>query len=274
VRAREARADLAVRGVGTAVAPFRALAMPAPLPTLNRVPGSGVGASDDYHILELVGEGSFGKVYKARRKFTGAITAMKFIAKHGKTEKDIKSLRQEIEILRGLKHENIIAMVDSFETKAEFCVVTEFAQGELFEILEDDQCLPEEEVRAIAKQLVRALYYLHSNRIIHRDMKPQNILIGARRVVKLCDFGFARAMSSATMVLTSIKGTPLYMAPELVQEQPYNHTVDLWSLGVILYELFVGQPPFYTNSIYSLIQKSCATRYGGRRTSPHRSRAS
>jgi fused-like protein len=214
-----------------------------------------VGASDDYHILELVGEGSFGKVYKARRKFTGAITAMKFIAKHGKTEKDIKSLRQEIEILRGLKHENIIAMVDSFETKAEFCVVTEFAQGELFEILEDDQCLPEEEVRAIAKQLVRALYYLHSNRIIHRDMKPQNILIGARRVVKLCDFGFARAMSSATMVLTSIKGTPLYMAPELVQEQPYNHTVDLWSLGVILYELFVGQPPFYTNSIYSLIQK-------------------
>ena len=127
-------------------------------------------------------------------------------------------------------------------------------KGELFEILEDDQCLPEEEVRAVAKQLVRALHYLHSNRIIHRDMKPQNILIGARRVVKLCDFGFARAMSSATMVLTS-GGTPLYMAPELVQEQPYNHTVDLWSLGVILYELFVGQPPFYTNSIYSLIQK-------------------
>ncbi|GFH11451.1 protein kinase domain-containing protein [Haematococcus lacustris] len=208
---------------------------------------------ENYHVVDLIGEGSFGKVYKGRRKCTGQITAMKFIMKHGKSEKDIKNLRQEIEILRQLRHENIIQMLDAFETKTDFCVVTEFAQGELFEILEDDQSLPEDVVQGIAKQLVRALHYLHSNRIIHRDMKPQNILIGSGGTVKLCDFGFARAMSCNTMVLTSIKGTPLYMAPELVQEQPYNHTVDLWSLGVILYELYVGQPPFYTNSIYSLI---------------------
>ncbi|GLC39018.1 hypothetical protein PLESTM_000827500 [Pleodorina starrii] len=208
---------------------------------------------DNYHVIELIGEGSFGKVYKGRRKCTGQITAMKFILKQGKSEKDIKNLRQEIEILRQLRHENIIQMLDAFETKTEFCVVMEYAQGELFEILEDDQNLPEDVVRSIAKQLVRALHYLHTNRIIHRDMKPQNILIGSNGVVKLCDFGFARAMSCNTMVLTSIKGTPLYMAPELVQEQPYNHTVDLWSLGVILFELHVGQPPFYTNSIYSLI---------------------
>jgi serine/threonine protein kinase len=97
--------------------------------------------------------------------------------------------------------------------------------GELFQILEDDQSLPEDVVRSIARQLVRALHYLHSHRIIHRDMKPQNILISANGAVKLCDFGFARAMSSSTLVVTSIKGTPLYMAPELVQEQPYNHTV-------------------------------------------------
>ncbi|KAF6164163.1 hypothetical protein GIB67_010133 [Kingdonia uniflora] len=350
---------------------------------------------ENYHVIELVGEGSFGKVYKGRRKFTGQTVAMKFILKHGKSEKDIHNLRQEIEILRKLKHENIIEMLDSFETSQEFCVVTEFAQGELFEILEDDKCLPEEQVQAIAKQLVilsseisinwgnrrgrtgrlqrfgkgsyrgsynagslsshfdgmsmgnmgtgyyphpspfdaqqispsggffgnehsyvdlsfgyghvheessqysrlnytkkkswsncckrlpslgyyaiivttrvRALHYLHSNRIIHRDMKPQNILIGAGCIVKvgfpsftffcpkcfLCDFGFARAMSANTVVLRSIKGTPLYMAPELVREQPYNHTADLWSLGVILYELFVGQPPFYTNSVYALIR--------------------
>ncbi|KAH0926103.1 hypothetical protein HID58_018359 [Brassica napus] len=143
--------------------------------------------------------------------------------KQGKSEKDIQSPRQEIKILRKLKLGNIIEMLDSFENEREFCVVTEFVQGELFEILEDDKRLPEEQVQAIAKQL-------------------------------LCDFGFARAMSTNTVVLRSIKGTPLYMAPELVREQPYNHTADLWSLGVILYELYVGQPPFYTNSVYALIR--------------------
>ncbi|GJN10615.1 hypothetical protein PR202_ga28723 [Eleusine coracana subsp. coracana] len=166
-------------------------------------------AIEDYHVIELVGEGSFGKVYKGRRKYTRQTVAMKFILKHGKTDKDIHNLRQEIEILRKLKHENIIEMIDAFETPQEFCVVT---RGELFEVLEDDKCLPEDQVQAIAKQLVKALYYLHSNRIIHRDMKPQNILIGKGSVVKVC------------------------------------------SVHARMYELFVGQPPFYTNSVYALIR--------------------
>ena len=145
-------------------------------------------------------------------------------------------------------------MLDWFETKNEFCVVTEMGQGELFEILEEDGKFSEEQIQKIAIQIAHALHYLHNNRIIHRDLKPQNILIGADGVVKLCDFGFARAMSSSSILLTSIKGTPLYMAPELVQEQPYNHSVDLWSFGIILYELFAGQPPFFTNQLGVLIK--------------------
>ena len=102
--------------------------------------------------------------------------------------------------------------------------------------------------------MTSALYYLHENNIIHRDIKPQNILLSANGVIKICDFGFARFFDNKTMI-TSIKGTPLYMAPELLSEYPYNKKADLWSLGVILYELFVGQPPFYTNSFQTLMKK-------------------
>ncbi|XP_033851762.3 serine/threonine-protein kinase 36-like isoform X1 [Acipenser ruthenus] len=209
---------------------------------------------EKYHVLEVVGEGSFGRVYKGRRKFSGQVVALKFIPKVGRSEKELRSLKREIEIMRGLMHPNIVLLLDSFETDREVVVVTEYAEGELFQILEDDGNLPESRVREIACQLVSALYYLHSHRILHRDMKPQNILLGKGGVVKLCDFGFARAMSVSTMVLTSIKGTPLYMAPELVEEKPYDHTADLWSLGCILYELHTGTPPFYTNSIFQLVK--------------------
>jgi hypothetical protein len=208
---------------------------------------------ENYQILHLIGEGCFGKVFKGRRKYSGQAVALKFISTRGKTEKDLKNLRQEMSILRTLNHENIILLIDAFETVSDFVVVTEYAHGELFEVFQDDRRLPESEVQLIAQQLVKALHYLHSNRVIHRDMKPQNILIGSNNIIKIADFGFARSMSNQTTVLNSVKGTPLYMSPELVQEQPYNHTVDLWSLGVILYELFVGTPPFYTNSLYSLI---------------------
>ncbi|KAG5509530.1 hypothetical protein JKF63_06235 [Porcisia hertigi] len=210
---------------------------------------------EDYQIIESIGEGSFGKVYKARIKGTGQIVAMKFIVKKGKNEKEIKNLRSEIEILTKLNHPHIIMLFDSFETDSDFVVVMEYAQGELYDILEDDKHLPAKEVQKIAKQLIQALNYLHSNRIIHRDMKPQNILIGQNGAVKLADFGFARSMSYNTIVLTSIKGTPLYMAPELVQERAYDNRVDLWSLGCILYELYYGKPPFYTNNLFALIKK-------------------
>ncbi|XP_022044559.2 serine/threonine-protein kinase 36 isoform X2 [Acanthochromis polyacanthus] len=209
---------------------------------------------NSYHVLELVGEGSFGRVHKGRKRFTGQVVALKFMPKLGRSEKELRSLKREIHIMRDLQHPNIVQLFDSFETETEVVVVTEYAEGQLFQILEDDGSLPENQVREIACQLVSALYYLHSHRILHRDMKPQNILLGKSGVVKLCDFGFARAMSVSTLVLTSIKGTPLYMSPELVEEKPYDHTADLWSLGCILYELHTGAPPFYTNSIFHLVQ--------------------
>ncbi|PAA92124.1 hypothetical protein BOX15_Mlig001227g2, partial [Macrostomum lignano] len=223
-------------------------------------PSAGPGAAsvatvNGYHVMDCIGEGSFGRVFRGRKKFSSEVVALKFIPKGTKSARELRNLKKEIDIMQGLKHQNIVRMLDTFETEKEVVAVTEYAHGELLQILEDDMQLPEEIVRSIACQLVSALYYLHAHSILHRDMKPQNILLGNNGAVKLCDFGFARSMGINTMVLTSIKGTPLYMSPELMEEKPYDHSADLWALGCILYELLTGSPPFSTNNIIELVRK-------------------
>ncbi|KAH9637743.1 hypothetical protein HF086_009411 [Spodoptera exigua] len=196
-----------------------------------------------YVVISFIGEGSFGRVFKAKHKETDAVVALKVIRKKGRSVKDLKNLRQECDIQRQLKHPNIIRMIDSFDTDSELVVVTEYAEKELHSILAKEGCLNEDKVKKITWDLVSALYYLHSHRVLHSSGRA-----------KLCDFGLARIMTNATHILTSIKGTPLYMAPELIEEKPYDHQADLWSLGCIVYELIAGQPPFCTMSIWQLVR--------------------
>lgn len=209
---------------------------------------------ETYAVISFIGEGSFGRVFKAKHKETEAVVALKVIRKKGRSVKDLKNLRQECDIQRQLKHPNIIRMIDSFDTDSELVVVTEYAEKELHSILAKEGCLNEDQVKKITWDLVSALYYLHSHRVLHRDLKPQNVLLDSSGCAKLCDFGLARIMTNATHILTSIKGTPLYMAPELIEEKPYDHQADLWSLGCIVYELIAGQPPFCTMSIWQLVR--------------------
>lgn len=145
-------------------------------------------------------------------------------------------------------------MITSFETDYEVVVVSEYAKLDLFNLLARDGPLPEPKAQKLTYDLVSALYYLHSHRILHRDLKPQNILLvdEVNLTAKLCDFGFARNMTASTHVLTSIKGTPLYMSPELLECKPYDYMSDLWSLACIIYEILVGEPPFYTKNILEL----------------------
>lgn len=130
----------------------------------------------------------------------------------------------------------------------------EYAGNDLAELLKKTHKLSEDRIRLYAKQILDAMLYLHQNRILHRDLKPQNILL-QKDVIKICDFGFAKQMSASTNFLKSIKGTPLYIAPEILLSRPYTHKVDVWSFGIILYELATGCTPFYASTIQKLQPK-------------------
>lgn len=207
-----------------------------------------------YELLERLGEGSFGRVHRGRRRHTGQFCALKLLAKAQKSPADLAALRAEVAILQRLHHPNIIALLDCFETPEDIVLVTELAVGELFEVLTSDGALPPAAVASAARDLTAALAYLHAQRVMHRDLKPQNCLIDSRGTVKLCDFGFARELGDrASVVLTSVRGTPLYMAPELFKDARYTPLADVWSLGVLLYELAAGRPPFFADTLPELM---------------------
>lgn len=143
-------------------------------------------------------------------------------------------------------------MLESFETTEFIVVVTELAEIDLYKFLREQKLkrtkLAEHHVQKLACDLLSALHYLHSNRIFHRDLKPQNILLNNHKdvnnmVAKLCDFGLAKCLNRDTFLMESIKGTPLYMAPEVLHSKPYDEKADLWSLGCILYETLFGDSP-------------------------------
>lgn len=145
-------------------------------------------------------------------------------------------------------------MITSFETEKELVFVCEYAVSDLHKLLAKVGSLGEPRTQKISFDLVSALYYLHSHRILHRDLKPPNILLDKNYRGKLCDFGLSRNMTLGTQILTSIKGTPLYMAPELLEGRGYSHEADLWSLGCIIYEMLAGESPFNTRSILHLMK--------------------
>ena len=147
-----------------------------------------------------------------------------------------------------IKHPNVIRLIDSFETDTAVVVAMEYAGKDLSYLLQSERKLSEGRVRAIGRQIVAAMHYLSSNKIVHRDLKPQNILIEGDQI-KLCDFGFAKKMSASANFLKSIKGTPLYIAPEILLHQHYTQKVDVWSLGIILFELACGRTPSYAHTV-------------------------
>ena len=208
----------------------------------------------NYEIEKVIGEGSFGKVYLATAENMKEKVALKCIPKRGRSYREINNLKMETNLLTKIDHENIIALKECFESESELVIVMEYAGTDLSEILKEARKLPDDKVRLYARQVLNAMLYLHKNRILHRDLKLQNILL-KNNVIKICDFGFAKEMSASTNFLRSIKGTPLYIAPEILHKKPYSHKVDVWSFGIILYELTTGRTPFYASTLNELTPK-------------------
>jgi len=199
-----------------------------------------------YILDKKIGRGSYATVWKGRVEASpDEAVAVKVISRQTVTE--TAQLRQEVEVLRRISHDNIVRFKDLKKSAAHFYLVLEYcAGGDLSQFLREKGRVDEEVARRFLTQIAAGLCVLHRENVLHRDLKPQNILLSDgsdRPVLKIADFGFARALQPQDMAAT-ICGSPLYMAPEILRHEPYDARADLWSVGAILYELLLGRPPF------------------------------
>jgi len=210
----------------------------------------------DYLIYKKkIGKGAFSTIYKGYHKNTKLKVAVKEITLDT-LNKHKKIFKRESEILMKLRHPNIIHLYDTIidETNENvYLVMDYYSRGDFSKFLKN-RPLKEKYAIKYLKQLSEGLKYLLSNNIIHRDLKPQNILVSDIGDIKITDFGFARYFDNDIMIQT-ICGSPLYMAPEIMKSQKYDYKSDLWSVGVIFYEMLVGKTPFKSKNIYELIRK-------------------
>ena len=206
--------------------------------------------SQKYEIISKLGSGSFGSVYLAKNKYTNEKVAMKQIKKSSQNLLSDGEITDEIEILKTLDHPDIVRIIESYVTKNSYILITEYCEGgELFDQVKNQ--LSETQIAVIFKQILSGLAYLHSNNIVHRDLKLENILIHDKEKsdngedlfdIKIIDFGTARFFDKGRNP-QSIVGSSYYIAPEVLR-QKYNKECDLWSVGVILYMFIVGHAPF------------------------------
>ena len=205
-----------------------------------------------YIILKDLGHGSYGQVKKVKHKKMNEVRAMKI------TNKKSVSSKYEIEILRKISHPNITNIFEIFEDSKKYYIIMEFLEGgELFDAITSIGSFSEESACQIMKQILSAIFYLHSSNIVHRDLKPENIMLLQKPQndnyhIKLIDFGTAKEFKPGKKMCKFI-GTSYYIAPEVLKER-YDEKCDVWSCGIILYILLCGYPPFNGNTNVEIFQ--------------------
>ncbi|MQL86770.1 hypothetical protein Taro_019298 [Colocasia esculenta] len=217
----------------------------------SRGGGAGPRVVGDYIFGKLIGRGSFSDVWLARHRVRGTEVAVKEIAMERLSRKLQESLLSEIVILKKINHPNIIALLDIIEYPKTIYIILEFCRGgDLSLYIQRHGRVPEATAKYFMQQLAVGLQVLREHNLIHRDLKPQNLLLSStddNSTLKIADFGFARPLQPRGLAET-LCGSPLYMAPEIMQLQKYDAKADLWSVGVILFQLLTGKTPFTGNS--------------------------
>lgn len=212
-----------------------------------------------YEILRKIGDGGMAFVYQARDKLLNRIVAVKVLRPEFVDDQEfLVKFKREAEAVASLSHPNIVNVYDVGEDGKVHYIVMEYVDGQnLKEIIQEEGRLEEYTALDIAKQIARALSAAHRNGIIHRDIKPHNILISKDgRQVKVADFGIAKAVSSSTMTnMGSVIGSVHYISPEQAKGKHLTSNADLYSLGIVLYEMIIGRVPFSGDSPISIALK-------------------
>lgn len=211
----------------------------------------------DFNIEKRLGTGTYATVYKAISKINNEVSAVKCIKKNSLNKASTENLLREIKILKQIKHDYIVQLKDFQWDENYIYLLMEYCPGgDLSAFIKSRRTIPEKYVRRFVQQIACALKHLHSRGIAHMDLKPQNILLTSvnNPSLKLADFGFAQYMREDKQS-RSLRGSPLYMAPEILKCKVYDSKVDLWSVGVILYEVIFGYAPFVSNSLVELEKK-------------------
>ncbi|BHF60157.1 Serine/threonine-protein kinase ulk3 [Sparganum proliferum] len=210
-----------------------------------------------YTLTELLGKGTYGEVFKAINRQTRNTAAVKRISKRTLCARAVDNLIEEIRILKELRHRNITQLIDfTWDSNYVYMFMEYLSGGDLSHFLRSQKRLPERVIRYFLQQLAFALHYLFHKNIVHMDIKPQNILLTSSTppTLKITDFGFAQSLK-VTVTMGEIRGSLLYMAPEIYCYGIYDKSCDLWSVGVILFECLFGHAPFASASVDELKAK-------------------
>jgi polo-like kinase 1 len=232
----------------------------------ERIKGNGIDTAESYRkysLGQLLGKGGFAKVFEVTDVSTGNAYAAKVIDKKSLMKPKTKQkLLTEIKIHKSLNHSGVVKFVHFFDDEENVYILLEVCHcRSLMELMKNKQRLSEMESKFLMLQILNAVQYMHENRVIHRDLKLGNLFLTEDMQIKIGDFGLAAQLDYDGQRKRTVCGTPNYIAPEILQNMGHSYEVDVWSIGVILYTMLVGTPPFETSNVKSTYRKIKANIY-------------